>query len=135
MKKILFFAAMLSFAVACGGNQQNNAEEAVEATDAAVESTEVVVAPAPKAETEEENTEQKEVFNGQKLEANVDTQLKVVEAKEGSEMKLSVSEVKEVEEPKKGLKVEDSKKNKLSTKEGLQVSGKKTTVGTVEAAK
>lgn len=133
MKKILFFAAMLSFAVACGGNQQNNAEEAVEATDAAVESTEVVVAPAPK--TEEENTEQKEVFNGQKLEANVDTQLKVVEAKEGSEMKLSVSEVKEVEEPKKGLKVEDSKKNKLSTKEGFQVSGKKTTVGTVEAAK
>lgn len=133
MKKILFFAAMLSFAVACGGNQQNNAEEAVEATDAAVESTEVVVAPAPK--TEEENTEQKEVFNGQKLESNVDTQLKVVEAKEGSEMKLSVSEVKEVEEPKKGLKVEDSKKNKLSTKEGLQVSGKKTTVGTVEAAK
>lgn len=133
MKKILFFAAMLSFAVACGGNQQNNAEEAVEATDAAVESTEVVVAPAPK--TEEESTEQKEVFNGQKLEANVDTQLKVVEAQEGSEMKLSVSEVKEVEEPKKGLKVEDSKKNKLSTKEGLQVSGKKTTVGTVEAAK
>lgn len=133
MKKILFFAAMLSFAVACGGNQQNNAEEAVEATDAAVESTEVVVAPAPK--TEEESTEQKEVFNGQKLEANVDTQLKVVEAKEGSEMKLSVSEVKEVEEPKKGLKVEDSKKNKLSTKEGLQVSGKKTTVGTAEAAK
>lgn len=133
MKKILFFAAMLSFAVACGGNQQNNAEEAVEATDVAVESTEVVVAPAPKAETE--NTEQKEVFNGQKLESNVDTQLKVVEAKEGSEMKLSVSEVKEVEEPKKGLKVEDSKKNKLSTKEGLQVSGKKTTVGTVEAAK
>lgn len=133
MKKILFFAAMLSFAVACGGNQQNNAEEAVEATDAAVESTEVVVAPA--TETETENTEQKEVFNGQKLEANVDTQLKVVEAKEGSEMKLSVSEVKEVEEPKKGLKVEDSKKNKLSTKEGLQVSGKKTTVGTAEAAK
>lgn len=133
MKKILFFAAMLSFAVACGGNQQNNAEEAVEATDVAVESTEVVVAPAPK--TEEESTEQKEVFNGQKLEANVDTQLKVVEAKEGSEMKLSVSEIKEVEEPKKGLKVEDSKKNKLSTKEGLQVSGKKTTVGTVEAAK
>ena len=133
MKKILFFAAMLSFAVACGGNQQNNAEEAVEATDAAVESTEVVVAPAPK--TEEESTEQKEVFNGQKLEANVDTQLKVVEAKEGSEMKLSVSEVKEVEEPKKGLKVEDSKKNKLSTKEGLQVSGKKTTVGATEAAK
>lgn len=133
MKKILFFAAMLSFAVACGGNQQNNAEEAVEATDAAVESTEVVVAPAPK--TEEENTEQKEVFNGQKLEANVDTQLKVVEAKEGSEMKLSVSEIKEVEEPKKGLKVEDSKKNKLSTKEGLQVSGKKTTVGTAETAK
>lgn len=133
MKKILFFAAMLSFAVACGGNQQNNAEEAVEATDAAVESTEVVVAPATNTETE--NTEQKEVFNGQKLEANVDTQLKVVEAKEGSEMKLSVSEVKEVEEPKKGLKVEDSKKNKLSTKEGLQVSGKKTTVGTAEAAK
>ncbi|MBE6176754.1 MAG: hypothetical protein E7146_07150 [Rikenellaceae bacterium] len=133
MKKILFFAAMLSFAVACGGNQQNNAEEAVEATDVAVESTEVVVAPAPQTETE--NTEQKEVFNGQKLEANVDTQLQVVEAKEGSEMKLSVSEVKEVEEPKKGLKVEDSKKNKLSTKEGLQVSGKKTTVGTAEAAK
>ena len=133
MKKILFFAAMLSFAVACGGNQQNNAEEAVEATDAAVESTEVVVAPAPAPETE--NTEQKEVFNGQKLESNVDTQLKVVEAKEGSEMKLSVSEIKEVEEPKKGLKVEESKKNKLSTKEGLQVSGKKTTVGTAEAAK
>lgn len=69
MKKILFFAALLGFAVACGGQQTNeNTEEQsvveVEATEEAVEeATEetvvdaakpAVVAPAPKAEAKVE---------------------------------------------------------------------------------
>lgn len=65
MKKILFFAALLGFAVACGGQQTNeNTEEQsvveVEATEEATEETVVdaakpaVVAPAPKAEAKVE---------------------------------------------------------------------------------
>lgn len=73
MKKILFFAALLGFAVACGGQQtnENTEEQSVveveateEATEEAVEETTeetvvdaakpAVVAPAPKAEAKVE---------------------------------------------------------------------------------
>ena len=52
MKKVLFFAAMLSFAVACGGENKNdnNAEEAVVET---VEAVEEQAAPEVKAEAEQ----------------------------------------------------------------------------------
>ena len=52
MKKVLFFAAMLSFAVACGGENKNdnNAEETVVET---VEAVEEQAAPEVKAEAEQ----------------------------------------------------------------------------------
>lgn len=50
MKKIFFFAAMLAFSVACGGNQANTNDEQTAEADVAVEAVEAVEEVAPEAE-------------------------------------------------------------------------------------
>ena len=78
MKKFMFFAAMLSFTVACGGNAQSAAEAEAEVVVPAVETV-----TADKAES----------FTMTKLEV-----VKTAEAEETTKAKpmLKVSEIKEV---------------------------------------
>lgn len=127
MKKILFFAAMLSFAVACGGNQQqNNAEEAAQAPEAAVENVEVVATPQPEevtvakpeeaTEAETETVKIKET----KLKVNNTLTVKAATDKEESAEKFTVTEIKPAEEPAK-LEVKEGKKTDIKVSGDLKV--------------
>lgn len=137
MKKILFFAAMLSFAVACGGNQQqNNAEEAAQTPEAAVEAVETeaeaeaVVAPQP----EEVTANKAEAFQEKKLEVGQTLDVAVATAEQEDGNKLTVSEIKPEKKPVQ-LEVKEGKKSELKVNGDLKVSDSKLKVGTAEATK
>lgn len=127
MKKILFFAAMLSFAVACGGNQQqNNAEEAAQAPEAAVENVEAVATPQPEevtvtkpeeaTEAETETVKVKET----KIKVNKTLQVKDATNKDESAEKFTVTEIKPAEESVK-LEVKEGKKTDIKVSGDLKV--------------
>ena len=127
MKKILFFAAMLSFAVACGGKQQqDNAEEAAQAPEAAVENVEVVATPQPEevtvakpevaTEAEAETVKIKET----KLKVNNTLTVKDATNKEESAEKFTVTEIKPAEESAK-LEVKEGKKTDIKVSGDLKV--------------
>lgn len=125
MKKILFFAAMLSFAVACGGNQQqNNTEEAAQAPEAAVENVEVVATPQPEKVTvakPEETTEAETVkIKETKLKVNNTLTVKDATNKDESAEKFTVTEIKPAEEPAK-LEVKEAKKTDIKVSGDLKV--------------
>lgn len=137
MKKILFFAAMLSFAVACGGNQQqDNAEEAAQTPEAAVEAVETeaeaeaVVAPQP----EEVTANKAEAFQEKKLEVGQTLDVAVATAEQEDGNKLTVSEIKPEKKPVQ-LEVKEGKKSELKVNGDLKVSDSKLKVGTAEATK
>lgn len=127
MKKILFFAAMLSFAVACGGNQQqNNAEEAAQAPEAAVENVEVVATPQPEevtvAKPEVATEAETETVKVKETKLKVNNTLKVKEAtnKDESAEKFTVTEIKPAEESVK-LEVKEGKKTDIKVSGDLKV--------------
>jgi hypothetical protein len=135
MKKVLFFAAMLSFAVACGGENKsdNNAEETVVE---AVEVVEETVAPEVKAEAAPEVAPKVEE-NGEdrKLTVVKTTGIKSVEAaetKKADDSQFTASEYKEYE-----VRTIDDNKNakqsiKVDGKKKIQVSDTKSVVGVKE---
>ncbi len=127
MKKVLFFAAMLSFAVACGGENKNdnNAEETVVET---VEAVEEQAAPEVKAEAEqtvEAPEETKLVVNKVIENANCaevkaeEKTLKAVDATIKKEVKAEEKTLKAVDatldkDAKKSIKKENKKNLKVT---------------------
>lgn len=126
MKKVLFFAAMLSFAVACGGEKKsdNNAEATVEATEV-VEAVEKTVAEAPEVEAEAPAAEvtEKPVLTIKEAPA-----IKSVEAAD----KTKTVEVKEIKAIDAGVSKE-KKAIKVVGDKDLKVSDATVAAGSAEA--
>lgn len=128
---------MLSFAVACGGNQQqDNAEEAAQTPEAAVEAVETVETVKAEAvpQPEEVTANKAEAFQEKKLEVGQTLDATVATAKEEDGKKLTVSEIKPEKKPVQ-LEVKEGKKSELKVNGDLKVSDSKLKVGTAEATK